>query len=48
MYAAKKQPKANHNSEITVTHLKEKMIKGMSIKANNYQIPSMKAFVLDG
>lgn len=28
--------------------LKEKVIKGTSIKVNSYQIPSMQIFVLDG
>lgn len=46
--ATKKTQTKQNNSETRVTHLKEKMIKGMSIKGNNYQIPSMQVFVLDG
>lgn len=35
--ATKKTPnKAKHKSETTVTRFKENMVKGMSIKTNNY------------
>lgn len=38
MCAATKKPpnKAKHKSETTVIHFKENMVKGMSIKTNNY------------